>query len=404
MFISGEPASTFWGALLSIESAQWSKTMADDASLTHERGRSSSGGASPRGLEINEGESLPGGRSTNNGRGGSDYQPLTPNTTERKGCCPNSLGTWISLLITLAMAISIVAMKIESDQRYVQMQNQVVDLQRQLSDVSTTQTMNLRTLQDSLLLKESNLETKTQSSIQSLSDTVLTQNRSLTHQYHSVWDKITAHDTLLVKLTNGTSNAEVLDKLQVTKQQVASQMQTTKEEIKTHVASIARNVSQQLTANQEQLQATQSSIATYLNHTVHNMRSVMSLATNHIYDVQRNVTRAMNQTKINVERTVVELSASVLHAQATIQDEVAEVRDHIESYVAVTNKQFAAENDFVKYQLAGTSNAPSPCPCPCQSLSNVSSVSLHVCRSLHTAQLFDLFVAFDATYSPFLQT
>jgi hypothetical protein len=252
------------------------------------------------------------------------------------------------------MAIAIIAMKIESDQRYVQLQTQVVDLQRQLADVSTTEAVNLRTLQDSLLLKESNLETKTQSSIQSLSDTVWTQNRSLAHQYHSVWDKLTAHDTLLVKLTNGTSNAEVLDKLQWTKQQVASQMQMTKEEITTHVSSIARNVSQQLAANQEQLHVTQSSIATYLNHTVHNMRSVMTLATNHIYDVQRNVTRAMNQTKLNVERTVVELSASVLHAQATIQDEVAEVRDHIESYVAVTNKQFAAENDFVKYQLAGT--------------------------------------------------
>lgn len=321
-------------------------------------------------------------------RGGSEYQPLPPNTSERKGCCPNSLGTWISLLITFAMAISIIAMKIESDQRYVQMQNQVVDLQRQLSDVSTTQAMNLRTLQESLLTKETELETKTQTTLQSLTDTVSTQNRSLVSQYHSVWDKIVAHDTLLVKLTNGTSNAEVLDKLQLTKQQVASQMQTTKAEIQSHVSSIARNVSQQLAANQNQLQATQSSIATYLNHTVHNMRSVMTLATNHIYDVQRNVTRAMNQTKVNVERTVVELSASVLHAQATIQDEVAEVRDHIEAYVAVTNKQFAAENDFVKYQLAGTlcvrSHLP-PLPPPTSAarrVSNASSLPLCVLPSL----------------------
>ena len=48
------------------------------------------------------------------------------------------------------------------------------------------------------------------------------------------------------------------------------------------------------------------------------------------------------------------LNVSVKQAQFQIQNDVRSVKDNIEQYVAITNKQFAAENDFVKYQLAGT--------------------------------------------------
>jgi hypothetical protein len=39
--------------------------------------------------------------------------------------------------------------------------------------------------------------------------------------------------------------------------------------------------------------------------------------------------------------------------QATIHEEVKAVQDSIEEYVAFTDKKFASENDFVRYQLAG---------------------------------------------------
>ena len=35
------------------------------------------------------------------------------------------------------------------------------------------------------------------------------------------------------------------------------------------------------------------------------------------------------------------------------------MRENIDEYIAISNKQFAAENDFVKYQLAGTTTAKS---------------------------------------------
>lgn len=37
----------------------------------------------------------------------------------------------------------------------------------------------------------------------------------------------------------------------------------------------------------------------------------------------------------------------------TIHEEVQAVQESIEDYVAFTDKKFASENDFVRYQLAG---------------------------------------------------
>jgi hypothetical protein len=51
--------------------------------------------------------------------------------------------------------------------------------------------------------------------------------------------------------------------------------------------------------------------------------------------------------------TVNELNSAVETAQATIHEEVENVRETIQNYVLATNDKFAAENDFVKYQLAG---------------------------------------------------
>lgn len=56
---------------------------------------------------------------------------------------------------------------------------------------------------------------------------------------------------------------------------------------------------------------------------------------------------------VRLSSTVQELSQSVQRAQDTIHEEVNVVQANIEQYVAITNKQFAAENDFVRYQIAG---------------------------------------------------
>ena len=47
--------------------------------------------------------------------------------------------------------------------------------------------------------------------------------------------------------------------------------------------------------------------------------------------------------------------------KATIHEEVKAVQDSIEEYVAFTDKKFASENDFVRYQLAGEMNDKGGC-------------------------------------------
>lgn len=341
-----------------------------------------------------------------------------------KGC--GSLGMWIYMILTLSMAIAIIFMKLESDHRYTSMQQQIIEMQRQLDNANSNELANLHAFQDSLISKENDFEERTQSSILSLSDIVQKQNRSYNYQYKDIVAKISTHDATLIKLTNGTSNAEVLDKLQWTKDHVANQMSETKAEVASKIQDVTRNVSLLIEDSHLQLQQTQSSISTFLNSTVNNMRAVMTTATNHIYEVQRNVTHAMNQTKINMERTVIELSQSVLKAQSTIQGEVSEVRDHIEAYVAVTNKQFAAENDFVKYQLAGkfscilhysslfiflvicTNIINLCCSIIVIAVSFVVSYLLSLRflfgRIVHLDELFDIPLALNAAHAPLSQT
>jgi hypothetical protein len=47
------------------------------------------------------------------------------------------------------------------------------------------------------------------------------------------------------------------------------------------------------------------------------------------------------------------LEGAVLEAREVINEQVRAVKNDISQYVDITNKKFAAENDFVKYQLAG---------------------------------------------------
>eukprot|EP01032_Pedospumella_encystans_P017092 gene17092-19485_t len=84
------------------------------------------------------------------------------------------------------------------------------------------------------------------------------------------------------------------------------------------------------------------------------MQSVVGTASAHIQQIQTNVTREIDDMTQKVHKIVTKLGDNVKAAEDTIREEVQGVQAKIEQYVIVTNKQFAAENDFVKYQLAGT--------------------------------------------------
>ena len=115
-----------------------------------------------------------------------------------------------------------------------------------------------------------------------------------------------------------------------------------------------KNLTVTLIQNQKELTSTQVSIDQELRSTMDNINVIVADAKNNIKNVQRNVTVQLASMSTSVKKTIDDLEFTVQDAQDTIKDEIKIVRENIDEYVAITNKQFAAENDFVKYQLAGT--------------------------------------------------
>lgn len=120
------------------------------------------------------------------------------------------------------------------------------------------------------------------------------------------------------------SNEEVLGELELTKQTINTKLKESEQNVQAR-----------------------------LHDSVATMESVVFNATKHIQLVEGNVTHKLAAMNTVLSKTASDLSQTVEAAQRTIHSEVETVRDSIQQYVVVTNQQFAAENDFVKYQLAG---------------------------------------------------
>ena len=121
------------------------------------------------------------------------------------------------------------------------------------------------------------------------------------------------------------------------------ELQQTKADVSVALDASERNVTRTLQSNQLKMQQTE-----------RNLRDVVKQAKADIRGVQSNVTQQLAAMSRALQSTVESVKDTVDTAQVTIHSEVQMVQDNIEQYVAITNKQFAAEDDFVKYQLAGT--------------------------------------------------
>lgn len=190
---------------------------------------------------------------------------------------------------------------------------------------------------------EQTYETDTNRAMQKITQDIATIDKTLEYQEYQ----------LNRLLQNGTSNADVLDRLKETRQEVKMRLQKEHEEVFAVVQASTRNVTMRLEQNSREIAATQQHVDESLQQTVVYMQEVVGTASTHIRQVQENVTNEMDATTRKVEVMVHKLGDKVRAAEDTIHNEVEAVQKNIEQYVAVTDKQFAAENDFVKYQLAG---------------------------------------------------
>ena len=272
-------------------------------------------------------------------------------------CCPSlTFQGWLTLLSFLLLLLGSVYLKIEADQRYNELLSNYMELKAQVEEVESNNNARytkMRNEFDVLQSQEIIFESSTHNQLNDIGKRVALQNSTATVEFNSLWSTVNNHDEQLVRLSNGTSNADVLDKLKETKEAVSSELQTTKTVISTELIRARTNVTLQLQQSRLEFQQTQIEVNQHLDSTVQKMRKAVNDATSNIYLVQQNVTNQMNYIGMQLAHTVQELSDNVEEAQQLINEEVNHVKGDIEQYVAFTNKQFAAENAFVKYQLAG---------------------------------------------------
>lgn len=268
------------------------------------------------------------------GEGGNDNHA---NNGRANGCCRSACCTSqnivIALLIIALLTLSgfTVFQIYDHEQRIIELEASLRSTQSQVNTIDTNTVTKLKQFDTRVNDVEMN-EHKFQDSAWI---EIVRQNKSTSTKLHSLWSTVDEHEHMLVRLSNGTSNADVLDKLEETKVIVRNQMSSTQSHVDEKLTDAQRNVT------------------VMLDSKVHEMQHVVSKAAANINEMEKNITVRLNSMSNQLTATVNEVSHSVADAQETITVEVESVRENIRQYVAITNQQFAAENDFVKYQLAG---------------------------------------------------
>eukprot|EP01041_Mallomonas_annulata_P006040 gene6040-12175_t len=150
------------------------------------------------------------------------------------------------------------------------------------------------------------------------------------------------------------TKTDVKGELDSTAADVMTKVQTAKEEFLAETRAVQTDVIDRLASVNETLQDTLVQIQDQLVVTISELHSAVGRTVDHIRGVEGNVTAQLSGMSVSLGDAVVQLNTAVDSAKAAIHDEVAEVKQDMDQYIIVTNHQFAIENDFVKYQLAGT--------------------------------------------------
>lgn len=169
----------------------------------------------------------------------------------------------------------------------------------------------------------------------------------------AITDAVGYHDRQLERLLNRTTNAEVLDKLTETRSGIQRLVDDEQRAVLEQIQLSTKNVSDKLAKSSRELSDTQRQVDSHLAQSVQSMRLIVDTATAQIETVQSDVTSQVFNISSQFNSVVSGLEGAVLEARQVINEQVRAVKDDISQYVDITNKKFAAENDFVKYQLAG---------------------------------------------------
>jgi hypothetical protein len=205
-------------------------------------------------------------------------------------------------------------------------------------------------------------------------------------------------DLRLSYLEHIPSNDNVLEELHSTEQAMFNEIDSEKiwvgmmiQGIRTNVSySINRSnrlVDKKLEEVEMRLQSSEAHLSAFVQETAENVTGSVEMAEKHIEMIDQNLTSQMTSMTVSVDNALTAVRRMVEEAKVDINEEVSAVHESMDQYIIFSNNQFAAENDFVKYQLAGPSPSsplsPSPLslPLPYVSLPPPLSLSLSVSLS-----------------------
>ena len=81
-------------------------------------------------------------------------------------------------------------------------------------------------------------------------------NQTIFKSLNVVTSQVSQHDKLLIRLSNGTSNADVLDKLEETKSQIRTDLVNTNKEISDQLYNTNLNITNQIMMSNKELNTT----------------------------------------------------------------------------------------------------------------------------------------------------
>ena len=165
-----------------------------------------------------------------------------------------------------------------------------------------------------------------QSENQKLADRLVFDNRNVTAHITSILGELGIHQAVLDRLSNGTSNADVLDKLKLTEANVAMELTEVKGDVVDSLNKSKQMIYNQLTSNMEEMENTKKEIESQMKATQKKMKSVLTETTSNIYEVEKNVTVQLDTMESQLGATSSALDMSVMNAQLTIKAEVQNVR------------------------------------------------------------------------------
>lgn len=192
---------------------------------------------------------------------------------------------------------------------------------------------------------------------------------NLNNQTRNYINEITENfNDRIILLENMESNSDVIDELHSTEQAIFKEIEAEKTLVGIIINALQSNVTnaisqsnrlvdRKLSEVDRKVKVSENKMYSLVEETSQNISTSVELAEKHIQVIDQNLTSQMTIMTNSVNLAITSVKNIVDSAKADISKEVEAVHSNMDQYIISTDKKIAAENDFIRYQLAGKSNS-----------------------------------------------